>query len=154
MVGRGDTEYLPLHSRAPSPSGSNWTRSGKQLPVQEAPPTVNPKLLDYRKQTWSLLVPQTFRWLGTVLGSGLLVSVFRIYERKGNFTPHDKNVFNVIVTALSVGVGINFFVRLAIVTGSAGHSAYCAAGSLQRVCQRFAIGEFWPTKDTMSGRST
>lgn len=120
MVGRGDTEYLPLHSRAPSPSGSNWTQSGKQLPVQEAPPTVNPKLLDYRRQTWSLLVPQTFRWLGTVLGSGLLVSVFRIYERKGNFTPHDKNVFNVIVTALGVGLGINFFVRLAIVTGSLG----------------------------------
>ncbi|KAL9012827.1 MAG: hypothetical protein Q9173_002436 [Seirophora scorigena] len=113
-------EYVPLHSRAPSPSGSNWTQSGKQLPVHEAPPTVNPKNLNYRKQTWSLLVPQTFRWLGTVLGSGLLVPVIHIYGQKGDFTPHDKNVFNVIVTGLSVGLGINFFVRLTIVTGSAG----------------------------------
>lgn len=117
-------EYISLHSRATSPSGSNWTHPREEPAVHEAPPTVNSKNLDYREQTWSLLLPQTIRWLGTVLLSILLVSVVWIYQHKGNFTRTDKNVFNVIVTGLSVGLGINFFVRLAIVTDLAGYPAH------------------------------
>ncbi|KAI4276352.1 MAG: hypothetical protein L6R38_005682 [Xanthoria sp. 2 TBL-2021] len=95
-------EYISLHSRATSPSGSNWTHPREEPAVHEAPPTVNSKNLDYREQTWSLLLPQTIRWLGTVLLSILLVSVVWIYQHKGNFTRTDKNVFNVIVTGLSL----------------------------------------------------
>ncbi|KAI4257249.1 MAG: hypothetical protein L6R42_005789 [Xanthoria sp. 1 TBL-2021] len=102
-------EYISLHSRATSPDGSNWTHPREEPAVHEAPPTVNSKNLDYRQQAWSLLLPQAIRWLGTVLLSILLMSVVWIYQNKGNFTRTDKNVFNVIITGLSVGLGINFF---------------------------------------------
>ncbi|CAL8585112.1 hypothetical protein XPA_010690 [Xanthoria parietina] len=150
-------EYVSLHSRASSPSRSDWNRSGEEPVVPEAlstphvpsrsdwnlsreepagpeaPSNVHSRNLDYQEQTWSLLRPQTIRWLGTVLVSILLLATVWIYQNKGNFTRYDKNVFNVIITGLSVGLGINFFVRLAIVRGLARCHAYAAAGSFQRV---------------------
>lgn len=132
-------EFIPLHSRATSPSGSSLDPSRVESDVHEAPFTVEQKALDHRKQIRSLLLPQTVRWLGTVVFSALFMIVLRIYESKRNFTRNDKNAFNVIVTGLSVGLGINFFVRLAIVARSAGCSAYCAIGSLQRICKSFAM---------------
>lgn len=151
-------EYISLLSRENSPSRTDWSPSREELAVPEAPSTVhfpsrsdwNPpreepavpeapstvhsKNLDYREQTRSLLRPQTIRWLGTVLLSVLLVATVWIYQNKGNFTRYDKNVFNVIVTGLSVGLGINFFVSLAIVRGLARCDAYSPVGSFQRVC--------------------
>lgn len=137
MPGRRDAlsaEYISLHSRAPSPSRSDWNPSREEPAIPDAPSSVYSKNLDYREQTWSLLRPQTIRWLGTVLVSVLLVATVRVYQNKGNFTRYDKHVFNVIVTGLSVGLGINFFVRLAIVMGLARCYAYSPAGSFQRVC--------------------
>ncbi len=113
--GSPSAEYISLHSRAASPSGSNLNPSREEPAVYETPLIVKQKTLDYQKQTWSLLLPQTIRWLGTVVISALIVSVLRIYKSKGNFTPNDKNAFNVIITGLSVGLGINFFVRLTTV---------------------------------------
>lgn len=110
-------EYISLASRASSPSGLNYNHGAAAIPPQEAPPdltapsTLLSRELDHRKQTWSLLLPQTARWLGTVALSILLIVVFRTYESKGNFTRRDKNSFNIVVTGLSVGLGINFFVR-------------------------------------------
>ena len=142
MARRQDTlsaEYPPLHFRATSPSGSNLNPSRDESTVPEVPLTVKQKALDHREQTWSLLLPQTIRWVCTVVISVLFLSVLWTYRSKGNFTPNDKNAFNIIVTGLSVGLGINFFVRLATVAIPAGCSAYYAVGSLQRVCKRFAM---------------
>ena len=107
-------EYISLQSRADSPSGLSYSHAVGETPLQEeppAPPSCQSKRLNHREQTWSLLLPQTVRWLGTVILSALLISVIWIYEKKGNFTHKDKNLFNIIVTGLSVGLGINFFVR-------------------------------------------
>lgn len=107
-------EYISLQSRATFTSGLSYSHAAGETTLQEvppAPPSFKSKELDHRKQTWSLLLPQTVRWLGTVTLSALLISVFRIYEKKGNFTRKDKNSFNIIVTGLSVGLGIKFFVR-------------------------------------------
>lgn len=104
-------EYISLQSRATSPSGLSYNHAGEVTTLQEAPPSFKSKELVYREQTWSLLLPQIVRWLGTVTLSVLLIFVFWIYQSKQNFTPKDKNTFNIIVTGLSVGLGINFFVR-------------------------------------------
>ncbi|KAL8759048.1 MAG: hypothetical protein Q9184_003737 [Pyrenodesmia sp. 2 TL-2023] len=119
-------EFISLHSCASSPWPSSPNPSREGSPVPEAPSTVTQKALDYRKQTWSLLLPHTIRWLGTVVFSVLLISVLWIYQSKGNFTRSDKNAFNIIVTGLSVGLGINFFVRFPLVAEPAGYSAYRA----------------------------
>ncbi|KAL9045258.1 MAG: hypothetical protein Q9214_001674 [Letrouitia sp. 1 TL-2023] len=107
-------EYISLQSHATSSSSLSYSHAVGETTLQEvlpAPSSFKSNELDHRKKTWSLLFPQTVRWLGTVTLSALLISVFRIYEKKGNFTHKDKNSFNIIVTGLSVGLGINFFVR-------------------------------------------
>ena len=107
-------EYISLQSRATSPSGLSYSHAAEETPFQKVPPassSFQSKELDHRKQTRSLLLPQTIRWLGTMTLSALLILVIRIYENKGNVTRKDKNSFNIIVTGLSVGLGINFFVR-------------------------------------------
>ena len=113
---RGDpsTEYISLSSRAISPSGRSHSHAASETDLREvppAPPSYKSKELDHRKQARSLLLPRTVRWLVTVTLSVLLILVIWIYSQKGNFTRKDKNTFNIIVTGLSVGLGINFFVR-------------------------------------------
>ena len=116
---RQSAEYISLPSRTPSPSGLSYSHATAENSFQEVPvvpASFTSKELDHRKQTWSLLHSQTFRWLGTVALSALLISVIRIWGSKGNFTREDKNSFNIIVTGLSVGLGINFFVRRTVAT--------------------------------------
>ncbi|KAL8923166.1 MAG: hypothetical protein Q9208_004729 [Pyrenodesmia sp. 3 TL-2023] len=99
-------EHISLHPRATLTAGSRPNSPKEKYVVPKSAFTVT---LNYRKQTRSILLPHTIRWLGTVVFSVLFVSVLWIYESKGSFTRNDKNVFNVIVTGLSVGLGINFF---------------------------------------------
>lgn len=154
-------EYISLASRATSPSGLSYSHAAVTNPSQEAPLNVlapsssRSKKLDHRKQIWSLLLPQTARWIGTVALSALLISVIRIYERKGNFTRKDKDTFNIIVTGLSVGLGINFFVRPPFRCSDPLDSLLTIfhrkrLKNLQKACD----GEFWPTKDIAFGRWT
>ena len=144
MAGHQETayaNYIPLESRGDSPTRSNSKYAAEAHTVNVLATTIQPKALDHSRQIWSLLLPQTARWLGTVVISILLVLVLRIYSTKGNFTSNDKNVFNVIITALSVGLGINFFVGLTIATEPAGVSTYRAIGSFQRVCKRSTMAD-------------
>lgn len=147
-------KYIPLESRGNSATRFNskymadesTTRfdpkhPGEASSVHGLSTGIQPKVLDHPRQIWSLLLPQTARWLGTVVLSILLVLVLRIYSSKGNFTSNDKDVFNVIVTGLSVGLGINFFVGLTIATEPAASHTYRAIGSFQRVCQRFTMAD-------------
>ena len=109
-------EYLPPRSESKS---NYWIAESAVYPVPPAVsvvrrPIVKPKHLDHWNQIWSLLLPQAVRWLATVVLSAAIVLVLWIYNVKGNFTRDDKNAFNILVTGLSVGLGINFFVRLPI----------------------------------------
>ncbi|KAL8672238.1 MAG: hypothetical protein Q9168_003285 [Polycauliona sp. 1 TL-2023] len=101
--------HISLYSRPASPSGSNLNHARDESAAREISPRIQLKQLDHRQQTWSFLFPQTLCWLATVVIAALIVTVLLIYNSKGNFTRADKNVFNVIVTGLSVGLGINFF---------------------------------------------
>ena len=52
---------------------------------------------------------QFFRWLGTAFFAALIAITFKIYAIKGVITATQKTTFNAIITALSLGVGLNFF---------------------------------------------
>jgi hypothetical protein len=52
----------------------------------------------------------SFRWVLTVIFICLVVATVKIYQDKGVITRTQKNTFNMITVALSLGLGINFFV--------------------------------------------
>ncbi|KAL9000503.1 MAG: hypothetical protein Q9169_000796 [Polycauliona sp. 2 TL-2023] len=104
-----------MHSHTPPPEYTppyfkpKLECSFEESAVDQVPPVVTAKNVDHQGQTYSLLLPQAVRWLATVVFAALLVLVLWVYHSKGNFTRSDKNAFNVFVTGLSVGLGINFF---------------------------------------------
>ena len=65
---------------------------------------------DPQRQTLVLLLQQTLRWLGTVTFIALIIAILKIYELKGNFPLDQKATFHTILTASSLGLGLNFFV--------------------------------------------
>lgn len=63
------------------------------------------------KQPNLVLFCKTFvRCLATIVLIASLLATLKIYQNKGNFTSHQKTNFNVIITALSLCLGLNFFV--------------------------------------------
>ena len=70
---------------------------------------------DHRQQTFALFKQQSFRWIGTVVFSFFVIATLKTYQDKGNISPGQKTTFNVIITALSLGLGLNFFVSHATV---------------------------------------
>ena len=50
------------------------------------------------------------RWIGTASFVALLVATLKIYEAKGYFTSAHKAAFNVLTVALTLALGLNFFV--------------------------------------------
>lgn len=50
------------------------------------------------------------RCLATTVFIAFVLATLKIYQKKGNFTSHQKTNFNIIITALSLCLGLNFFV--------------------------------------------
>ena len=125
-----------LHDQQPNPHSeeaetvsriSSWTSDREEVTgeVQErlpgesherpdAPPPVaneaNSRPFSSAKQTRSLLRHLVWRWLGTVVLLILILATFEIYESKGNFPSGQKITYNVVITGLSLILGLNFFV--------------------------------------------
>lgn len=72
--------------------------------------TDNARAFGFIKQTLTLLWKQFSRWLATVTFIVLILVVFKIYQGKGVITSKQKTTFNGIITALSLLLGLNFFV--------------------------------------------
>lgn len=64
---------------------------------------------DSKKQTRKLLRKQFVRWLGTAFFAAFIAVTFKIYASKGVINSNQKSTFNAIITALSLGLGLNFF---------------------------------------------
>ena len=64
---------------------------------------------DSKEQTRKLLRKQFIRWLGTAFFAAFIAVTFKIYASKGVITSNQKSTFNAIITALSLGLGLNFF---------------------------------------------
>lgn len=63
------------------------------------------------KQHNLVLFCRTFvRCLATTVFIAFVLATLAIYQKKGNFRSHQKTNFNVIITALSLCLGLNFFV--------------------------------------------
>ena len=71
--------------------------------------TGHDQFYDSREQNRDLISKQFFRWLGTAFFALFIAVAFKIYAVKGVITPTQKVTFNVIITALSLGLGLNFF---------------------------------------------
>ncbi|MCJ1347239.1 hypothetical protein MMC31_005461 [Peltigera leucophlebia] len=57
-----------------------------------------------------ILFCKTFvRCLATTIFIAFVIATLRIYEKKGNFTQHQKTTFNAIITFESLCLGLNFF---------------------------------------------
>ena len=92
-----------------------------ETPLAPTPPSSSglpppySKIFKSDEQTWKLFYPQFWRWLGTVAFVALIVVTLKIFQDKGNFSHNSKYLFNTIITGLSLGLGLNFFVSLQIV---------------------------------------
>lgn len=64
---------------------------------------------DSKQQTRNLLRKQFIRWLGTAFFAAFIAVTFKLYASKGVITSNQKSTFNAIITALSLGLGLNFF---------------------------------------------
>lgn len=73
------------------------------------PPPPNSRLFSSTQQTWRLFFPQFIRWIITVIIVIFMLATLKLYENKGNFSLGQKHAFNTIITALSLGLGLNFF---------------------------------------------
>ena len=69
-----------------------------------------PTVFNSDRQTRTLFLRQSARWLVTVIFVSFVAITFKIYEKKGNVPPTQKSTFNAIITALILGLGLNFFV--------------------------------------------
>ena len=99
-----DPQAVPLGDRDP-PAGENQ-RSGTPAVAFEMD---HNQTYSSQEQTRGLLRKQFFRWLGSAFFAALITITFKIYAIKGVITPTQKTAFNAIITALSLGLGLNFF---------------------------------------------
>ena len=84
-----------------------------QRPKKSSPPP-NSKVFNSNQQTRKLFFPQFFGWLGTVVFVAFLRATLKVFENKGNFSNNTRHLFNTIITALSLGLGLNFFVSFVV----------------------------------------
>ena len=113
-----DSEHTSQDSRE-SVELTNVQHQGQPAapPAQQSKKGLPPpysKVFNSNQQTWKLLFPQFFRWLGTVAFIAFILATLKMFENRGNFSNTSKHLFNTIVTALSLGLGLNFFVSLTV----------------------------------------
>ena len=76
--------------------------------AQAIPPEL--QLFNSNQQTRKLFLSQSVRWIGTLIFVAFMLATLKVYEDKKNFSHGQKYAFNTIVTAFSLGLGLNFFV--------------------------------------------
>ena len=118
------------------PSGGPY---GPQTPLKTT------EILDIAGQTRRLLFKRTLRWIATVIFTALILATLKIYQAKHNFPSDQKTVFNTIIVALILGLGLNLFVsRSPAKTKRTTYDhlctvAYYLAGSIQRISKSFTM---------------
>lgn len=87
-------------SRHPGPQNAQATTSFE---------TGHDRFYDSSDQSYELFRKQFFRWMGTAFFAAFIAVTFKIYATKGVINSTQKATFNAIITALSLGLGLNFF---------------------------------------------
>ena len=99
------------------PYGYAANQASFERPDGPAEPSYTPLAIEMRhnriysskEQTRDLLLRHFFRWLGTAFLAALIAITFGSYAIKGVITLTQKKTFNAIITALSLGIGLNVF---------------------------------------------
>ena len=104
------TSQMPLMGNTPDAGDHEGGGDHEDKQSHDNLPKIPPRRFERRKQMRSLLLPQSLRWLGTVVIAALLMLTMKAFEDKGNFSHRNKLLYNVLFTGFSVGLGINFFV--------------------------------------------
>lgn len=68
------------------------------------------QIFRFKKQKLVLFCKTFVRCFATTIFIAFVMANMKIYENKGDFSPHQKTNFNAISTALSLCLGLNFFV--------------------------------------------
>lgn len=92
--------YICLSNLDPNQSHQNSDDS--------APSTIN-KAKRFRFNL-PLFCKTFVRLLVTTIFIGFVIATLMFYQKKGNFSAYQKTIFNVIITAESLCLGLNFFV--------------------------------------------
>ena len=97
-----------------------YSRISSELSVENTPDAIQEPLaprgdsqLHHRvphSPFYIILLKPFLRWLGTLAFTASIYGTLHNYERKGSFSPSHKMPFNVITTALILGLGLNLFV--------------------------------------------
>ncbi|KAL8788587.1 MAG: hypothetical protein Q9195_007231 [Heterodermia aff. obscurata] len=125
MESRGHRAYERIDDRGPDGYTANQAFSEPpSVPLGDRNPPVDPngpkytpvafetdhnRIYDSKQQTRDLLRKQSLRWLGTAFFAALIAITFNLYAVKGVLKPTQKTTFNAIITALSLGLDLNFF---------------------------------------------
>lgn len=100
------SDQNPIHSVSSNNHNHNHTHNHDVEPTN-----VNDvRFFTLQKHTLVLVCKTFVRCFVTAIFIAFVLATFKIYQTKGNFTSHQKTNFNVIVTALSLCLGLNFFV--------------------------------------------
>lgn len=75
-------------------------------------PLSHSKIFVSDEQMWKLFFPQFWRWLGTVVIIALMIAALKTFENMDYFSHYWKHLFNIVITGISLALGLNFFVRL------------------------------------------
>ena len=84
----------------------------KSSPFSEQAAAIPPnlQLFNSSQQTRKLFLSQSVRWIGTLIFVVFILATLKVYQDKDNFSHDQKYAFNTIVTGLSLGLALNFFV--------------------------------------------
>lgn len=141
------SSYIPLQDSDPNRNRFGFRdNSGEGIPSNQPPfnasrATNNAQLFGIKKQTLLLISKTYLRCLVTTIFVAFVLATLKTYQNKNSFSSDQKTNFNVIITALSLCLGLNFFVgqcpclREFIEVSL----TFRMAGLIQRPCKRLAL---------------
>lgn len=104
--------YIPLNDL--DPNQSHQHTSNDNIPPKNSNPITkainNAHSFRFKQHNLILFCKTFVRCLATIALIAFVLATLKIYQNKGNFTSHQKTSFNVIITALGLCLGLNFFV--------------------------------------------
>lgn len=106
-------ERLPSNAsfshRDPSPAGEE-IRLNTPESQQLRKPANTQATLHHKQQSHGLWLRFTLRWIITLIFAALIIATLKVYEGMRNFSANQKTTFNTLITAFSLGLGLNLFV--------------------------------------------
>lgn len=105
-----DQSYIRLRDIGPNSSLQNPIESVPSNHPNAIEATDKAQLCGFKKHTLVLFCKTFVRCLVTTVIIAFILATMKIYQNMDNFTSHQKTNFNIIITALGLSLGLNFFV--------------------------------------------